>query len=203
MGHIRSVAACVRLVSDETLMQYDERKHVGSYVENASVMFTKSRLIRELLVDLLGLQTTLDTETIVTRERILEKQAPFAKLYVDKLQPEFQLHPRSSTEVKLIAEAGEDRKEEDESEGTDGNEGKEKKALGAGFKKLIGAINRVLHAWGSAGLQKEKRVRPRGAGGKRHEKGGYRLRFCKVLSQGEQELTVLDLATNSRFFVST
>jgi hypothetical protein len=196
MGHICNVAACVRLVSDENLMKNDERKHLGSYVENASVMFTKNRLIRELLVGILGLQTPLDTETNVTRERILEKQAPFAKLYVDKLQPEFQLHPRSAAEAKHLAEAGADRKEENESEG------KESKALGAGFKKLIGAINRVLRAWGFAELQKQKRVRPRGAAGKRQETTGYyKLQFCKVLSRGEQELTVLDLAKDSRFFV--
>ncbi len=92
MDQIRNVAASLRM-SDQHLMQYDERRHRGSYGESANVLFTKNRLLRTLCADLLTLQSPTDTQTMVTREHILRQSRIFEGLYISQLRAEFNLEP--------------------------------------------------------------------------------------------------------------
>jgi hypothetical protein len=164
MGHIWNVAASLRM-SETALMVWDEARWRGSYVDSATVMFTKLALIKQLSVEILGLVSPTDTLSTISRKRIEAAKPAFVELF-PKLQTEFKLDPFVG-ELKR-----------------------------ADFKQVIGALNRVLRAWGFAKLQKHKRTRHRKEGGKRKEDSMYGLKFHPV---GSQE-TVLTLANDSRFF---
>jgi hypothetical protein len=166
MERIRNVAASLRVADAAAFQAWEEKKLSGTYVDSTEYRFTRHALMRELSVDVLGLQSPTDCATAIPRQRLINKQGALQQLYSSKLQIEFRLEAVQWSEAK-------------------------------GCKQLVGAINRVLHAWGHAELRCSRSRKC--VDGKRQEDSTYRLCFLPVEGLGGSA-TVLKLSEDSRFF---